>query len=676
MISLRSRIIISFLSIIFLIITGSYLVIRDIQTGIIQKEFRDKGYLLANHLALEVTNPLLVNDLMEIRKSVNDLKESNPDIEYVFVTDSGGIVLVHTFEGGFPKALQNMSKPSNVMKESVYNTDRGIIHEFDAPLFKNIGYVHVGISENRVRAQLLDASQKLSLIAASAIVLGGIFAYLLGRRLTEPVLKLTEGANRINNGILDRKIEVRTGDELEELARTFNDMASSLDHKIKDLVASKEEIIVRNRELTVLNDISKNISETFDLDRTLVRTIENLLKLTGTESGGVYLHDEKSGEYSLRICAGLESNITLPACCKESLIVKGTQDFSGIKTETCGNDVCIPLKSKDKVLGIIILKSAEPHKFSNRDKYLFSSIGNQIGVAIENIIFYNNIKYLNEFNEEILNNVNLAIHVIDKDMKILAVNDELIHLSRGRFKKEQMLNKNLYEIYPFLLEKHVDKEYEYVLKSGEIFQSEDKTEYYGEIIYTSTSKIPIKDSNGNVGKIITVIKDVSDQKRLEEELRDSYEELRLTYSRLKELYKIKDNFLSNISHELRTPLTSIMGYTELILEENITGDQRHKLEVIHRNSKRLSNLINMLLDTTLIESRNLQLERQMLSIHDLAVQVAEDIKNTASIKNIPVHIEIPESLTIEGDRDRLFQVFSNILDNAIKFTIKGGKIDG
>ncbi|KCZ72135.1 PAS domain S-box [Candidatus Methanoperedens nitroreducens] len=273
--------------------------------------------------------------------------------------------------------------------------------------------------------------------------------------------------------------------------------------------------------------------------------------------------------------------------------------------------------------------------------------------------------------EEILNNINLAIHVVDRDMKILAVNKELLNLNRGRLKEEDMLNRDLFEVFPQLREKHIDKEYEYIINTGETIQSEDKTEYNGDIIYTSTSRIPIKDKNGNVEKIITVMRDVSDQRRLEEELKDSYEELRLTYSKLKELYKIKDSFLSNMSHELRTPLTSIIGFTELLLEEDITSDQKHKLEIILRNSKRLSRLIRGLLDTSLIESSDFQLDIQTLSIYDLITQVPEDIKTMALIKDIPIDIDIPQHLAVEGDRDRLIQVFSSIVDNAIKYTIKG-----
>jgi len=778
---------------------GSYFVIQDIQYGIIAGEFRNEGFLLANNLASEITNNFLTNNLVEIRKSVENLKNSYPEIDYIFLTDSQGIVLVHTFENGFPKALINFTKPENVRKEEILNTENGTIHEFDAPLFKNIGYVHIGLSENRVNAQILDASRKLLFLAISAMILGGVFVYFIGKRLTEPVLRLTEGAKRINNGVLDQKIEVSSNDEMSELARTFNDMASSLDQKIEELTASKEriedaekyletlfdsieegiivlnikheiikmnssflkmmrmnerdvvgrtcheiifrtlhsqpqkkecpvdtllqsgkparllheiesdagkkileinlslfldkkgiqniimvirdvtqhkvlesEIVLRNRELTALNDISKNISETFDLDTILSKSLENILKLTNMERGEVFLFDEETKDFILRIHQGREMGCEAFELKKinEVLIVEGMKNSHNIPDKYISFAI-IPLKSKEKFLGAIKICSRKIHIFSIRDKELFSAIGNQVGVAVENLAFYENIKYLKEFNDEILNNINMAIHVVDKDLKLLTVNDELIKLGKGKIKKEDIINNNLLKVYPFLRDKNIELEYKHVIKTGEIFLSEEKTQYYDEIIYTSTSKIPIKDRNGNVDRIITVIKDISDRKRLEEELKDSYEELKLTYSKLQELYTIKDNFLSNISHELRTPLTSVIGYTELMLDEKLTPDQMHKVEIIFRNSKRLSRLIRALLDSHLIESSNLHLSKQTVLINEIVASVVEDMKNIAASKNLPIIIDIPNLLFIEGDMERLIQVFSNIVENAIKFTIKG-----
>lgn len=797
--SLRFRIIVSMLAIIFLIISGSYFVIHDIETGIIEGEFRNVGFLLANHLASEITNNILIDDLVEVMKSVDNAKNNYPEIEYIFVTDLHGNVIVHSFEKGFPKALMNYTKPEDVKKEEIISTEQGVIHEFDVPLFKNIGYVHIGLSENKVRGQILDASRKLLYLAISAMILGGIFAYFIGKRLTEPVLKLTDGAKRINNGILDQKIEVGSRDEMSELANTFNEMASSLDQKINELVSSKEktqdaekyletlfnsiedgiivvnsnheiikmnssflnmtgsqekdvlgrtchemifgnlpekddkekcpinsllqskkpirfvheiesnfekkileinaslfiynkgiqniimvirdvtqhkfiedQIILRNRELAALNEISNIIRETFDLDKILSRSLVAIQELTGMESADAYLFDEKTQGFLPRIHQGIErvcNKIDFKTI-NEVLIVEDLKKKEK-SNEISTSFAIIPLKSKEKVLGIITVCSRKSHVFSNPDKELFSAIGNQIGVALENITFYENIKYLKDFNDDILNNINMAIYVVDTDLKILAVNNELIKLARGSISKEKMINNDLLNVYPFLKDTNVDLEYKHVIKTGEIFLSEEKTQYYGDTVYTSTSKIPIKDKNGKVEKIITVIKDISEKKKLEEELKDSYEELKLTYSKLQELYKIKDNFLSNISHELRTPLTSVIGYTELMLDEKLTEKQMHMTEIIFRNSKRLSRLIKGLLDSQLIESRNLKLAGEMCVINEIIAGVVEDMKNNATAKNIPIKINIPETLIAEGDIERLTQVFSNLLDNAIKFTIAG-----
>lgn len=481
------------------------------------------------------------------------------------------------------------------------------------------------------------------------------------------------------------EVKIKSKDKkiLEINASLFSDEKGITDIilVIRDVTQQKqleEEIIKRNRELTVLNEISKKISETLDLDKILPKILENLLKLTRMESAAVYLLDDKSGNFEPKIHIGREEGNNKVEFLKSDkvLIVEHLQELSATRIDADKNNdnislVSIPLKSKDKVLGIITITGSRSRGFSVEESELFSAIGNQVGIAIENIAFYNNIKYLKEFNEEILNNVNLAIHVIDKEMNILAVNDQLIKLGRGKFRKEMIINKNLFEIFPFMKDKFLDKEYEHVLKTGEIFNSEEKTGFYDEIIYTSTAKIPIKDKNGNVEKIITVIKDITSQKKLEEELKDSYDELKLTYSKLQELYRMKDNFISNLSHELRTPLTSVIGYTELMLEDKLTNDQRHKAEIIYRNSNRLSRLINSLLDTANIESNNFQLNRQTVVVNNIIASVVEDMNNLAISKNLSINVDIPENLVIEGDLERLTQLFSNIVDNAIKYTIKG-----
>lgn len=95
--------------------------------------------------------------------------------------------------------------------------------------------------------------------------------------------------------------------------------------------------------------------------------------------------------------------------------------------------------------------------------------------------------------EVVLGNLDEVIHVVDKNMRILFINRAIEHLSRGKIKAEDAIGKNLYEVFPFLKEKGVDKQYERVFSTGRKLVTEEEIDYYGEKIYTVTTKIPIKD---------------------------------------------------------------------------------------------------------------------------------------------------------------------------------------
>ena len=164
-------------------------------------------------------------------------------------------------------------------------------------------------------------------------------------------------------------------------------------------------------------------------------------------------------------------------------------------------------------------------------------------------------------------------------------------------------------------------------------------------------------------------------------------EVRQTAKRLEELntdldaaMKSKDQFLSNISHELRTPLNSIIGFTDLLLTQDLGGaplsdQQRDFLETVARNGRQLLELINELLDLQRIAAGRMDLKPETVELAPLLAEAAGSVHAQAEKHRHALVITPPtQDLRVHADRGRVRQVLLNLLSNAIKFTPDGGRI--
>jgi two-component system phosphate regulon sensor histidine kinase PhoR len=147
-------------------------------------------------------------------------------------------------------------------------------------------------------------------------------------------------------------------------------------------------------------------------------------------------------------------------------------------------------------------------------------------------------------------------------------------------------------------------------------------------------------------------------------------------TRLKELEKIRQDFVANVSHELRTPLTTIKGYAETLLEGALKEDVAFQfVQVINRHADRLTKIVEDLLTLSKIESKEFSLKPERLSISELIDGTLDVIKEEADKKGVSISwSESTPSLFIFGDRKGLEQVLINLLDNAIKYGREGGNI--
>ncbi len=148
--------------------------------------------------------------------------------------------------------------------------------------------------------------------------------------------------------------------------------------------------------------------------------------------------------------------------------------------------------------------------------------------------------------------------------------------------------------------------------------------------------------------------------------------------RLRELDRMKDEFVALVSHDLRTPLTSIRGYIELLLE-GLAGElseEQHKwMDVIDRNSARLLRLVADLLFIAQLDAGRIALERSVVVLSDVVAETVETVAPTAETRKVELLLDSPGTVVLYGDRARLAQLVDNIVSNALKFTPPGGKVE-
>lgn len=147
----------------------------------------------------------------------------------------------------------------------------------------------------------------------------------------------------------------------------------------------------------------------------------------------------------------------------------------------------------------------------------------------------------------------------------------------------------------------------------------------------------------------------------------------------KRLDEMKSEFISTVSHELRTPLTAIGGYTQLLVQQDageVNEIQKEFLSIIDTNVKRLTELINDILDVEKMEAGKIELGRERLDLVSILRECCDTFSVTASQKKLELRLKssdggTPGELWVQGDRARLVQLFMNLISNAVKYTSRG-----
>ncbi|MEH6799163.1 MAG: PAS domain S-box protein [Halopseudomonas sabulinigri] len=251
---------------------------------------------------------------------------------------------------------------------------------------------------------------------------------------------------------------------------------------------------------------------------------------------------------------------------------------------------------------------------------------------------------------------------LDMDARIISVNERFLALSG--YARSSLLGAH----YSLLFEQSDEDD--------QLWQRLDKGEYIagefslrhleGHLIYVQAYYNPILDAHGKPRKVVMLATDLSERRRMEIDLLEAKERAELAA-------ESKGAFLANMSHEIRTPMNAIIGFSEVLLTDSLLPPVQHQhVKTVHNAARSLLGLLNDILDTAKLEKGAVQLENQAFSLFDLCQQLLDVFRLEVSQKGLQLNFDYQlDQHHYSGDALRLRQVLTNLLGNAIKFTLEG-----
>jgi len=238
-----------------------------------------------------------------------------------------------------------------------------------------------------------------------------ILAYITAGKIVRPVRELQKGAEQMGAGDLDYRITVNTGDEIEDLALKFNDMASKLKLfyiKLEEMVKERtRELEQRNEEISILYSTATTLNQSLDADRTFSESLKTLIEVMKADAGVIWMLDNKLRRFAIVASQNIDLKPEREQkmseifefigdkiihdgklWASENITVDDRLENIHIPEEDFISIAGIPLKSKDKVVAIMFLLNRNIKALTSREEDMLLSIGSHIGIAVENSLLF------------------------------------------------------------------------------------------------------------------------------------------------------------------------------------------------------------------------------------------------------------------------------------------------
>jgi PAS domain S-box-containing protein len=243
---------------------------------------------------------------------------------------------------------------------------------------------------------------------------------------------------------------------------------------------------------------------------------------------------------------------------------------------------------------------------------------------------------------------------------------------------EDLIGKTDFDVFSHQHAADAFADEQQIIRTGEPIAGQVEREtYFGRPdAWVSTTKMPLLDGDGRVIGTFGISRDVTAQVGAEDALARQASELSAQNERLRELDRLKDEFIATVSHELRTPLTSIIGYIELLRDEGMDGPNTGQFtEVIGRNAEQLLRLVGDLLFLSRMRTGKLAIDLHATDLAGLAAKAVAEMRPQARRKNVELVLSATAVPPFAADPVRITQLLGNLISNAVKFTGAGGRVE-
>ena len=423
----------------------------------------------------------------------------------------------------------------------------------------------------------------------------------------------------------------------------------------------------RVRQRDYLLEISRALTQELDLEKLLARILRIAIEMMAGQAGLIALKEQDGWRVAAAhgIAPAFLSYLT-PLLAEEKVRELDVEELNRMLkgltyTVSKGllNGVGLPLSARNELIGVIFIFRNYPDMFSVNDRRLLQSFADQAAIAVHNAQLYGQVSYEKQRLDALLDSAADGILILNADHTIERVNTAFEKMLTQT--REAFTGQPHDEVIRWAREPH-GTTLEEAERGGwpltahaTLYVEGDLKREDAQPLPVGITYAPLISAEGKLRNILISVRDITHFRTAEE---------------------IKSTFISIVSHELRTPVALIKGYASTLSRADATWDRstiNDSLVVIEEEADRLSKMIDDLLDASRLQAGGLSLNRADISLPVLTERLAERFRTQT--KKHTITTDFPDNCPVLlADENRLAQVLSNLISNAIKYSPTGGEI--